>query len=305
MIRFLARRLVAALSVLWLVATLTFVLLRVAPGGPFDSDRNITPEVRRQLETHYRLDRSLAGQYADYLAGVLRGDLGPSFRYPTRRVTELLRMAAPVSFELGCYALGVALALGLAAGSAAALRPHSPWDHGAMLLASGGVCIPAFVLGPVLILLFAFRLEWLNPAGWFTWYDKVLPALTLGAYYAAFVARLTRAGLLDILAHDYIRTARAKGASEWRILTRHAPRTGLQPVLAYLGPACAGVLAGSFVVESIFRVPGLGRLFVTGAANRDYTLVLGVVLFYAALLVVLNMLVDLLQAWMDPRIRRD
>lgn len=303
MFRFIVRRLLATIPVLFIIATLTFFMLRLAPGGPFDREKAVTPEVLRNLKAHYGLDRPLGAQYADYLADLLRGDLGPSFKYPNRTVNELIGAAFPVSAELGAYALIVALVIGLTAGVVASLRPNSLTDYLPMSAAMLGICVPTFVMGPLLILVFSFRLEWFSSSGWFTWHDKVLPALTLGGYYAAYVARLTRGGMLEILSQDFIRTARAKGASESRIVLRHALKGGLLPVVSFLGPAIAGLITGSFVVETIFQVPGLGRLFVTASFNRDYTMVLGTVLFYATLLILLNLLVDIVQVWLNPKLR--
>lgn len=303
MIRFIGRRLLEFIPALFVVVTLTFFLVRIAPGGPFDTEKRVSPEALAQLEAHYNLDAPLGRQYLDYLGGLVRGDLGPSFRKPSRTVSEWILLRAPVSIELGLYALGVALAIGLFAGLLAALRPNSATDYAPMSLAMIGICIPNFVLGPMLVLIFAVTLGWLPVAGWATPAHKILPAATLGTAYAAYIARLTRGGMLEVLAQDFIRTARAKGLSEARVVLRHGLRGGMQPVVAYLAPATAGLLTGSFVVEQIFHVPGLGREFVEAAFNRDYTMILGAVLVYAAFLMVLNLLADMAQAWLDPRIR--
>ncbi|MCK5803426.1 MAG: ABC transporter permease, partial [Lentisphaeria bacterium] len=233
----------------------------------------------------------------------VRGDLGPSHKLVGHSVNEIIAQAFPVSLELGLYALVVAVAIGIPVGVFAAMRRNSIWDHAPMASAMVGVCLPSFVLGPVLVLVFGMWLHWLSPSGWDHWSDRILPAITLGLYYAAYIARLTRTGMLDVLSQDFIRTARAKGLSEFAVVARHALRGGLQPVVAYLGPVCAGVITGSFVVETIFSVPGLGRFFVNAAFNRDYNLVLGTVLFYGVLIVLFNLLVDIVQALMDPRLR--
>jgi oligopeptide transport system permease protein len=218
-------------------------------------------------------------------------------------VNELIGAAFPVSLELGCYALAIALAVGLTAGVIASFRPNAATDYVPMSLAMVGICVPTFVMGPLLLLVFGIGLSWFNVSGWDNARDKVLPALTLGLYYAAYVARLTRGGFLEILSQDFIRTARAKGAGPVRILLRHALRGGILPVVSFLGPATAGLISGSFVVEMIFQIPGLGRFFIQSAFNRDYTLVLGTVLFYAMLIVLLNLAVDVLQAWLNPKVR--
>ncbi len=301
--RFILRRLATFIPILLVIVTLTFFLVRLAPGGPFASERAVSEEALRQIEAHYNLDAPLWRQYVDYVAGLLRGDLGPSLKRPSRTVAEWIWIKFPVSLELGLYALIVAIGIGLPAGILAAWRPNTWTDYLPMSLSMGGICIPNFVLGPLLVLFFAVRLEWLPVALWETPSDKILPALTLGAMYAAYIARLTRTGLLDTLTQDFIRTARAKGLSEARVVLRHGLRGALQPVVAFLGPAAAGMLTGSFVVEDIFRVPGLGTEFINAALNRDYTMILGAVLVFAVLILVFNLVVDLIQAWLDPRLR--
>lgn len=305
MLRFVARRLLESIPVFFVLISLTFFLLRAAPGGPFDDERNVTPEVRRALEAHYGLDRPIWRQYLDYWVRLLQGDLGPSMRYPGRTVNEIIRDGIPASLELGCYGLAIALLVGATAGTVAALRPNTATDYVPMSVAMTGVCVPTFVSGPLLILLFALRLGWFNPSGWDEPADRVLPALTLGLYYAAYVARLTRGGMLETLSQDFIRTARAKGAGEARVVFRHALRGGLLPTISYLGPALAGLISGSFIVETVFQIPGIGRYFVTAAFNRDYSLVLGTVIFYAVLIIPFNLVADILQAWLNPRVRLD
>ncbi len=301
--RFVVVRIFQAALVLLAVVTITFFMVRFAPGGPFDAEKTTTPEIRAALEAHYGMDQPLPVQYAHYLADLLRGDLGPSFRYPNRTVNELIGESFPISAELGFWALLVALALGLPAGIISSLRPNTLTDYVPNSLAIAGICVPAFVLGPLLVLVFALRLEWVRVSGWEDGLDRVLPALTLGAVYAAYIARLTRGGMLEILSQDFIRTARAKGASESRIILRHALRGGLLPVVSYLGPAAAGIVTGSFVVETIFQIPGLGRYFVNAAFNRDYTLVGGAVFFYAALIILFNLIVDIILVKMNPRLK--
>jgi len=303
MLRFVARRLLQMIPVLFIIATMTFFMLRLAPGGPFDSEKSVTPEIRKNLESYYGLNKPLYRQYYDYLANVIKGDLGPSFKYPNRTVNELIGESFPISAELGFWSLLVALAVGLPAGIISSLRPNTAMDYIPNSLAMAGICVPNFVLGPLLVLIFALTLGWARVSGWDEPIDRVLPALTLGAAYAAYIARLTRGGMLEIFSQDFIRTARAKGASPLRIILKHALGGGLLPVVSYLGPAVAGLITGSFVVETIFQIPGLGRYFVNAAFNRDYTMVLGAVLFYGALIVVFNLIVDVVLVWMNPRLK--
>jgi oligopeptide transport system permease protein len=291
------------IPVLFVIATLTFFMVRLAPGGPFTTEKRIPPEIQKQIEAFYGLNKPLYRQYLDYMGNLLKGDLGPSFKYPTWSVNELIWSAFPVSLELGCYALAIALTLGLSAGIIASLRKNSAADHISMSMAMIGICVPTFVMGPLLVLVFGLGLGWFNASGWDSARDRVLPSLTLGFVYAAYIARLSRSGMLEILNQDFIRTARAKGASLTRIIFKHALRGGLLPVVSFLGPAVAGLITGSFVVETIFQAPGLGRFFVTAAFNRDYTMVLGTVLFYATLIILLNLIVDIVQVWLNPKLR--
>ncbi|MDP4651028.1 MAG: ABC transporter permease subunit [Haliea sp.] len=302
--RFIAGRLLQAIPVILAVITVTFFLVRVAPGGPFDSEKAVIPEVKAALEAQYRLDLPLGQQYLAYLADLAKGELGPSFKYPGRSVNELIAAGLPATAELGAYALLVAVVLGGLAGVIASLKPNSAQDYIPMSVAMIGICMPTFLLGPLLVLLFGIHLEWLPVAGWGDMPgDKILPSLTLGAAYAAYIARLSRAGMLEVMSQDYIRTARAKGLPEWQVVTRHALRGGLIPVVAFLGPAFAGLLAGSFVVETIFQIPGLGRFYVQAAFNRDYTMILGTTVFLSTLIVLFNLLSDVLAAWLNPRLR--
>ncbi len=305
MFRFVAIRMLQALPVLWAIATLTFFMVRLAPGDPFSDERRIPAEIRTKLEARYGFDDPLLVQYGRYMLQLAKGDLGPSYKHPGRTVNEIIATAFPVSLELGLWGLIVALCIGIPAGVLAAAKQNTPTDYVSMTLAMTGICLPSFVLGPLLALVFGLRLGWLNPLGWSGPADRILPALTLGLYYAAYVARLARGGMLEILSRDFIRTARAKGLSEVAVVLRHGLRGGLQPVLSFLGPAIAGLITGSFVVETIFFIPGLGRFFVSAAFNRDYTMVMGTVLFYAVLVVALNLIVDILQLLLDPRLRHD
>lgn len=299
----IAARLLEALLTLWLLATLCFVLLRAAPGGPFDTEKSAPPEVRAALEAQYRLDRPLVVQYGAWLADVGRGDLGPSFQYPDYTVNQLVAQALPVSVLNGGLALLLALLLGIPVGVWAALRAGSWLDRALMLFAGLGLAVPKFVVAPLLVLLFAVTLRWLPAGGWGEWNNLVLPVIALALPNLAYCARLTRASMLDTLSAEYLAAARARGLSETRLLFAHALRPALLPIAAWLSPALINIVTGSAVVEQVFGIPGMGRYFVQGALNRDYTLVLGVVLVVGALIVAINTLVDALRAWMDPRLR--
>ena len=305
MIRFAAFRLLQAIPVLFGVITITFILIHSAPGGPFSADKAVPPEVLIALEEKYDLNLPLWQQYFRYLEDLISGDFGPSFKYPGRNVSELIASAFPTTAELALYSMIVAIVIGLFAGVVAAMRPNSVQDYAPMSLAMIGICMPSFLLGPLLVLIFGIYLEWLPISGWNSLPgDKILPAITLGTGYAAYIARLTRGGMLDILSQDYIRTARAKGLSEIVIVCKHGLRGGLMPVVAFLGPAFAGMLGGSFVVETIFNIPGLGRFYVQAAFNRDYTMILGTTIFFASLIVSFNLISDILAMWMNPKLRQ-
>ena len=304
MLRFALGRFLQAIPVLLAVITITFLLVHSAPGGPFSADKAVPPEVLIALEAQYKLDLPLWQQYSGYLGDVLRGDFGPSFKYPGRTVNELIATGFPVTAELGIYAMLVAISIGVIAGVLAAVRPNSIQDYVPMSLAMIGICMPSFLLGPLLVLFFGIYLEWLPISGWNNMPgDKILPAITLGTGYAAYVARLTRGGMIEVLSQDYIRTARAKGLPEFLIVFKHGLRGGLIPVVAFLGPAFAGMLGGSFVVETIFDIPGLGRFYVQAAFNRDYTMILGTTVFFAGLIITFNILSDILAMWMNPRLQ--
>ncbi len=304
MFSLIIRRIAIAIPVLLTVVTLTFLMVHSAPGGPFDEEKAVSPEVLIKLNEKYNLDQPLSTQYIDYLSGILVGDFGPSFRYPGRSVTELISIGLPVTFELALYSILFALAVGLVAGILGALKPNTPMDYIPMSTAMIGICIPSIILGPSLILIFGIWLELVPVSGWgYMPGDKLLPTLTLGTAYAAYCARLTRGGMLEILNQDFIRTARAKGLSESRVVVVHALRGGLTPVIAFLGPAMAGLLAGSFVVETIFGIPGLGRFYVEAAFNRDYTMILGSSIFFSFLIILFNLISDLIAAALNPKLR--
>ncbi|MEP6662510.1 MAG: ABC transporter permease subunit, partial [Verrucomicrobiota bacterium] len=260
MFRFIANRLLQMIVVLFVVSTATFFMLKAAPGGPFSSEKKMSKEVQANIEKYYDLDKSNWHQYVSYMKKLLlHGDLGPSFKYPKSTVNEIIRDSFPVSLELGLWSLLVALFFGLMAGVIASLKQNTALDYVPMSLSMVGICVPTFVMGPILVLLFALKNDWFNASGWFFPRDRILPSLTLGAYYAAYIARLTRGGMLEILNQDFVRTARAKGAPESQVVFNHALRIALRPVVSFLGPAVAGLLTGSFVVETIFQIPGLGR----------------------------------------------
>lgn len=304
MIRFIIGRLLQAIPVLLVVISATFFLIHMAPGGPFDAERAVPEQVLKALNERYQLDLPVWQQLLSYLGNLLQGDFGPSFKYPGRSVNELIFGGLPATAELGFYAMLVAVCIGVAAGVIAALKPNTKQDYVPMSVAMIGICMPSFLLGPVLVLVFGIWLEWLPISGWGDIPgDKILPSITLGSAYAAYIARLSRAGMLEVMSQDYIRTARAKGLYEWQVVIKHALRAGLVPVVAFLGPAFAGLLAGSFVVETIFQIPGLGRFYVQAAFNRDYTMIMGSTIFFAVAIISFNLLADILATWLNPKLR--
>ncbi|HJN72494.1 MAG TPA: ABC transporter permease subunit [Myxococcota bacterium] len=298
----IARRLLAILPLVVFLAFTTFLLLQLAPGGPFDAERNFPPEIQKQLEARFALDAPWYEQFWGYLVGLADGTL-PSMKRPGLTVGELIGSSFPVSLTLGTLAMGFALCLGITSGIIGAIRQNSVWDWTTMSIALIGISVPNFVLGPLLILVFALGLGWVPPARWEGLDTMILPAITLGLAYAAYIARLTRAGMLEVIRTDFVRTARAKGLSEWVVVVRHALRGALLPVITFLGPATARIITGTVVIEKIFQVPGLGYYFVQSALDRDYSMVLGVVCFYASILMVLNLLVDVAYTWLDPRVK--
>ena len=304
MLKFLLSRIAQAVPVLLVVVTATFFLVHAAPGGPFSADKAVPPEVIEALEAQYKLDQPVWRQYISYLGDILSGDFGPSFKYPGRSVNELIMAGIPITAELAFYAMLVALGIGILSGVGAAMRPNTLQDYAPMTLAMIGICMPSFLLGPLLVLVFGIELEMLPVSGWGDIPgDKILPSITLGTGYAAYIARLSRGGMLEILSQDFIRTARAKGLSESTVIIKHALKGGLIPVIAFLGPAFAGLLAGSFVVETIFQIPGIGRFYVQAAFNRDYTLILGMTIFLSTLIIIFNLISDLISIWLNPKLR--
>lgn len=305
MIWFLLRRLVWIGIVLWAVFTVTFLLMRSVPGGPFTSERKLPPEVEANFRARYHLDKPLEVQYLLEARRLLQFDLGPSARLGDFSVNEIIAQGWPVSASLGVLAMAFALALGLSAGILSAVRRGGWLDAGLMSLATLGVALPEFLVASGAVIVFVFWWGLFPAAGWGTPQQLVLPALCLGAPYAAYIARLTRSGMLDILSQDFIRTAQAKGLPGSRIVLRHALKGALVPVLSFLSPATAGILTGSLVVEQVFAVPGLGMHFVQAVFQRDFTLAMGLVLLYTLLLSVLNLLTDVAYRWLDPRVRID
>lgn len=303
MLKFIFFRMLQAIPVLLIVIAVTFILIRQAPGGPFDSEKAVSPYVLEKLNERYHLDDPLYQQFFDYLGNAVTGDFGPSFKYPTRSVSEMIFTGLPITFELAINAMVVALIIGISAGLIAALRPNTAQDYIPMSAAMIGICMPSFLMGPLLVLVFGIWLEWLPVSGWgYSAGDKILPSITLGATYAAYIARLSRGGILEILSQDFIRTARAKGIPEHIILFKHALRGGLLPVVSFLGPAIAGLLSGSFVVETIFQIPGLGRFYVQAAFNRDYTMIMGTTIFFSVLIILFNLLSDIIAVMLNPRL---
>jgi oligopeptide transport system permease protein len=303
MIRFLLRRLLVAIPTLLLVITAAFFMMRAAPGGPFDSNRRLPPQVLANVEAKYGLDRPLGVQYLSYLGGVLSGDFGPSLKYQNKTVVQIIEQNFPTSLRLGLAALIIGTSLGMALGVFAALRQNTGADYAVTALAILGVCVPAFVTAPVLVLIFATKLGWLPTGGLTDIRSFLLPVAILALPLAAVTSRLMRACMVETLRSNYVRTARAKGLPERTVVFRHALKAAVLPLVSYLGPATAGVVTGSLVVEKIFGLPGLGKFFVVSALQRDYPMVMGVVILYAALVIALNLVAEVVQALLDPRMR--
>ena len=305
MFAYAVRRLLVAVPTLFVIVTIAFFLMRAAPGGPFDSDRVLPPAIEKNVLAHYSLDLPLWQQYLKYVGGLLQGDLGPSFRVRDFTVAELIASGFPASLQIGGVAILLAVVVGISLGAFAALRQNSLTDYAVMGVAMTGIAVPNFVMAPLLTLVFGVYLSLLPVAGWGdgALANKILPIVALALPQVAYIARLTRGSMVEVMNANYVRTARAKGLREHLVVVRHSLKGALLPVISYLGPATAAVVTGSVVIESIFGIPGIGRYFIEGALNRDYTLVMGVMVFYAVLIILLNLLVDLLYAVLDPKVR--
>ncbi len=307
MLRYAVRRVAAVIPTLLVIITASFFIVRLAPGGPFDQEQTLSPQVRANLNAAYGLDRPIAVQYGRYLRALAHGDFGPSLKQRDSSVTELIAQGLPVSSALGITAIVLAILVGIPLGIAAAVWKQSAVDVGITSLVVLGIALPGFVTGPLLALIFGVYLQWLPVAGWEDGAARyfVLPVVTLALPVMAYVTRLTRSSLLDVFRANFIRTARARGLGHWRILWGHALRPALLPVVSYIGPATAFVVTGSLVVETVFGLPGTGRYLVQGAINRDYTLVMGMVIVYGTLVLLLNLIADLVYGWLDPRVRHE
>ena len=302
MLNYLGKRLINSIIVLWIVMTVTFLLMHAIPGGPFTAEKNLPPAVQANIEARYKLNDPLSTQYMDYVENILHGDLGPSFKYVGRSVNDIIGESFPVSFELGMEAILISLLLGIPAGVLAAYRRNNWQDRTVNLLTTIGIAVPGFVLAALMVEIFAMKLGLLPAAMWIDWKSRILPAFALAAMPMAFITRLTRSSMLEVLGQDYIKTAKAKGLGTSYILFKHALPNALIPVVTYVGPMVASILTGSFVIETIFAIPGLGSYFVTSIYNRDYTVILGVTIFYSAIIILMNMLVDIIYPMLDPRI---
>ena len=303
MLSYIIRRLLLIIPMALLVITLTWILIRIAPGSFYSSEKKLPPAVEANIKKKYGLDKPVLQQYLIMMGNTVRGDFGDSLKYEGQSVNEIIRRHFPYSATIGILAYILALVVGLSAGIIAALKQNSATDYGSMSLAMLGLSVPNFVLGPILVLIFSLWLYWLPPARVGGASSYVLPVITLAAIYAAYIARLTRAGMLEVMRSDYIRTARAKGLSEWKVLMKHAVRGGLIPVVSFTGPALAALLAGTVVIEKVFAIPGLGNIFIQSIFNRDEPLTLGIVAFLSILIMIFNLLVDISYAFLDPRIR--
>ncbi len=304
MIPFVAKRLWNGVLTLAALATLTFFVMRLAPGGPFSRNRKISPEVQANIEAAFHLDEPVAQQFARYLWGIVRGDLGPSTRFRDYSVNDLIAAGLPTSLTIGFWAILVAALVGIALGMAGALRRNGWADYAAGTIGVIGIAIPIFIIGPLMQAYFSVHLGWLPVGGWNEgWHSLILPVLVLALPNIAYISRLTRSSTIEVLRENHVRTARAKGIGPARVLWGHAMTGALLPVIAYLGPACAALITGSILIETVFALPGIGRFFVDAALNRDYPLVMGITLVYGGFLIVFNILTDLLRGWLDPRVR--
>jgi oligopeptide transport system permease protein len=303
---YVTRRILTSIPTLLVIVTVAFFMMRIAPGGPFDRERALPAEIEKNVLAAYNLDQPLLLQYRDYLLGILHGDLGPSFKYRDFTVAELLSTGFPASLEVGGLAIVLAVVLGITLGTLAALRQNTGVDYAVMATAMTGITIPNFVMAPLLTLIFGVYLSWLPVAGWNGGAPRnlILPVIALALPQIAYIARLTRGSMIEALHTNYVRTARAKGLRERIVVVRHALKGALLPVVSYLGPATAQVVTGSVVIETIFGIPGIGRYFIQGALNRDYTLVMGTVIVFAVLIILLNLIVDLLYGLLDPKVKQ-
>ena len=303
MLKYFFKRLLQGIPVLFVVATLTFIIMRLVPGGPFDQEKKLPPEILANIEAKYHLDQSVGVQYLFYLKQLIHGDMGPSYKYIGRDVTDIILDTFPVSITLGLLAMLIVVGIGVPVGVWSAYRQNSIVDQVFMFFATLGISIPSFVLGTILVWVMSNKLQWLPPALWEGPRYMILPAIALGAPFTGYIARLIRSTVLEVLASDYIRTARAKGLTETTILLKHTLKNSIFPVISVLGPLTAGLVTGSFVIEFIFSIPGMGSFFITAVTNRDYPLIMGVTLVYAVLIVVANIFVDMIYMWLDPRVR--
>ena len=303
MLKYFFKRLLHGIPVLFVVATLTFIIMRLVPGGPFDQEKKLPPEILVNIEAKYHLDQPVGVQYLFYLKQLIHGDMGPSYKYIGRDVTDIILDTFPVSITLGLLAMIIVIGVGVPAGVWSAYRQNSIVDKVVIFFATLGISVPSFVLGTVLVWVMSHKLQWLPPALWEGPRYMILPAIALGAPFTGYIARLIRSSVLEVLASDYIRTARAKGLTEPVILLKHTLKNSIFPIVSVLGPLTAGLVTGSFVIEFIFSIPGMGSFFITAVTNRDYPLIMGVTLVYAVLIVVANILVDMIYMWLDPRVR--
>ena len=303
MLKYFFKRLLQGIPVLFVVATLTFIIMRLVPGGPFDQEKKLPPEILANIEAKYHLDQSVGVQYLFYLKQLIHGDMGPSYKYIGRDVTDIILDTFPVSITLGLLAMLIVVGVGVPVGVWSAYRQNSIVDQVFMFFATLGISIPSFVLGTILVWVMSHKLQWLPPALWEGPRYMILPAIALGAPFTGYIARLIRSAVLEVLASDYIRTARAKGLTETTILLKHTLKSSIFPIISVLGPLTAGLVTGSFVIEFIFSIPGMGSFFITAVTNRDYPLIMGVTLVYAVLIVVANIFVDMIYMWLDPRVR--
>lgn len=303
MLRYIFQRIGTSLVTIWVIITITFILMHAIPGDPFTREKELPESIRISLNEKYHLDQPLSKQYVIYLEGLVHGDLGPSMKYPGETVQDMIQKGFPVSMQLGLVAILLMLLVGVPAGIISALKQNKWQDYTAMLTATLGIAVPNFVLATLLMYIFGVKLGWLPTARWVSWQSVILPAIALSGYPTAYIARLSRSSLLEIIQQDYIRTARAKGLKERKVIYKHALKNALIPLVTYLGPLTASVLTGSFVIEKIFAIPGLGQHFVMSIGNRDYTTILGVTIFYASFLILMNLIVDILYGFIDPRIK--